>query len=87
MFWVYVLKSQTTGKTHTGYTKNLDLRLKRHNQELPTKVRSFTRLNKGPWKVVYKENFETKKAAMNREKQLKSAKGRQFIKREVLKRT
>ena len=32
-----------------------------------------------PWIVAYMEYFETKSLAMKREKQLKSAKGRDFI--------
>jgi len=32
-----------------------------------------------PWKVVYTEELNTKTEAMKREKQLKSAKGREFI--------
>ena len=32
-----------------------------------------------PWKIVYTEIFETKASAMQREKQLKSAKGREWI--------
>ncbi|MEM9390746.1 MAG: GIY-YIG nuclease family protein, partial [Bacteroidota bacterium] len=32
-----------------------------------------------PWKVIHTENYANKKEAMNREKQLKTAKGREFI--------
>ncbi|MDP2860673.1 MAG: GIY-YIG nuclease family protein [bacterium] len=80
MFYVYALRSETTGKIYIGYTKNLETRLKRHNQELPSKKGSYTKLNKGPWKVAYKEQLYTKEEALKREKQLKTAKGREFVK-------
>ncbi|PJC28177.1 endonuclease [Candidatus Shapirobacteria bacterium CG_4_9_14_0_2_um_filter_39_11] len=80
MFYVYVVKSETTGKIYIGYTSNLEVRLKRHNQELPTKKESYTYLNKGPWQTVYKEEYKTRQEAIKREKQLKSAGGRKFIK-------
>jgi len=32
-----------------------------------------------PWEILFTENFETKTEAMKREKQLKSAKGRNYI--------
>ncbi len=32
-----------------------------------------------PWKVVHTEEFDNKADAMKREKQLKSAKGREYI--------
>ena len=32
-----------------------------------------------PWKLVFVETFKTKQEAMLREKQLKTAKGREFI--------
>ncbi len=63
-----------------GQTSNLDLRLKRHNGELRGKINSFTHKNLGPWMVVYKEEFSTRKEAIKREKELKSFKGREFIK-------
>ena len=80
MFYTYVLQSKTTGKIYIGYTGNLKRRLQSHNQELPTKKGSYTKINKGPWEIVYKEEFQTKKEAIRREKQLKTAKGRKFIK-------
>ena len=75
MFTVYVLYSQKHNKIYVGYTSNLEQRLISHN-ELGTKGYS---IKFRPWKVVYREIFNNKKEAMQREKQLKSAKGRKFI--------
>jgi putative endonuclease len=80
MFVVYVIESQKTGKIYIGQTSDLGKRMKRHNQELPTKKTSYTTKNKGPWKIIYKEKYEARSEAIKREKQLKTAKGREFIK-------
>jgi putative endonuclease len=80
MFYTYTLKSKLTGKIYIGQTENLNLRLKRHNQKLKSKNRSYTKINKGPWQLIYKEEFKTRKEAIKREKELKSAQGRKFIK-------
>ncbi|HEX4957240.1 MAG TPA: GIY-YIG nuclease family protein [Lacibacter sp.] len=56
-------------------TSNLEQRFKSHN-ELGTK--GWT-IQFRPWQIVYQEQFAEKKNALTREKQLKSAKGREFI--------
>ena len=78
-FTVYVIQNQS-GKIYIGQTINLLNRLARHNGELPSKSRSFTKLNKGPWTLVYSEKHNSRKSAMERERELKSSRGRQFIK-------
>ena len=65
---------------YTGYTSDLDKRLKRHNQELPNKKSSFTSKNPGSWMLVYKEEFINREDAFFREKELKTGKGREFVK-------
>jgi len=75
MFTVYVLYSEVHDKIYVGFTSNLSQRLLSHN-ELGTK--GWT-IKFRPWKLVYKEEFQLKGEAMQREKELKSAKGRSFI--------
>lgn len=70
MFFVYVLQSETTGKYYIGQTNNLEQRLLRHNIHPD----SYTQ-NRGPWKVLYSEAYETRAEAMGREKEIKSYKG------------
>ncbi len=41
--------------------------------------------NHRPWKMVYKEEFSDKSLALQREKELKSHQGRDFIRKEILK--
>ncbi|MFC2135190.1 GIY-YIG nuclease family protein [Bacteroidota bacterium] len=38
-----------------------------------------------PWELIYSESYETRSDAMKREKELKSHKGRDFIKNTLLK--
>ena len=75
MFTVYVLYSQSYQKIYIGYTSSLEERFKSHN-ELATK--GWT-IKFRPWEIAHKEIFESKVDAMRREKELKSAKGREWI--------
>lgn len=75
MFTVYVLYSEKYHKIYIGYTCNIAQRLLAHN-ELETK--GYT-LRYRPWNLIHTEDFLEKSEAMKREKQLKSAKGREFI--------
>ncbi|MDD2807193.1 MAG: GIY-YIG nuclease family protein [Patescibacteria group bacterium] len=77
---VYVLKSESTGKIYIGQTNNIDDRLKRHNSLLSNKKSSYTSKNRGTWTLIYSETCQSRQLAIQREKQLKSYQGRQFIK-------
>ena len=75
MFTVYVLYSQKFGKIYIGFTADLDSRFKSHN-ELATKGWS---IKFRPWEIIYTEQHEAKQLAMQREKELKTGRGRKFI--------
>lgn len=75
MFTVYVLQSINFDKIYIGFTSNIENRIIAHNHPAN---KGWTKSFK-PWKVIYTEEFETKADAMNREKQLKNGKGREFI--------
>ncbi|MCK9352053.1 MAG: GIY-YIG nuclease family protein [Candidatus Paceibacterota bacterium] len=78
---VYVI-TNTVGKLYIGQTANLFQRLDYHNEILKSKKSSYTYKQKqGTWEVVYTEKFTTRSDAMRREKQLKTAKGREFLKK------
>jgi putative endonuclease len=79
MFYTYVIWNEQRDKIYIGHTDNLQDRLKRHNKILPSKNKSFTSKNNGVWGLVHFEEFKTRKEAIAREKQLKSAQGRKFI--------
>ncbi|MBI2405631.1 GIY-YIG nuclease family protein [Candidatus Microgenomates bacterium] len=78
MSWfVYALYNQESKKIYIGQTNNIGRRLLEHNQK---KGNHFTAKVLGEWKLVYKEEFEIREEAIRREKQLKSFRGREFLK-------
>jgi len=79
-YFVYVIKSQLSDKIYIGQTNNLKLRLQRHNCEIKSRKNCYTHKNKGPWVVIYKEEYLTRTESIKREAELKSFKGREFIK-------
>ena len=81
-FHVYVLHSTATDRIYVGYTSDLNARLKTHN-ELGAKGWTIAFR---PWTLVHSEIFPTKRMAMNREKELKTARGREFIRTHILNR-
>jgi putative endonuclease len=78
MFFVYILRSEASGKLYTGYTTDLDHRLGQHNHGITKSTK-----DRGPWIVVHTEEFSTRAEAMRREKYLKSGHGREQL-REIL---
>ncbi|MFH1427098.1 MAG: GIY-YIG nuclease family protein [Patescibacteria group bacterium] len=79
MFIVYAIYNDEKEKIYIGHTEDLINRIKRHNNELPNKIKSYTSKNKGEWILVHKEEYNTRQEATKREKQLKSYQGRKFI--------
>ena len=78
MFTVYVLYNPDY-RTYVGYSANFEKRFSEHNN-IKGKKRGWTRL-RGPWKVLYKEEFESKREALRKERELKPGRGREFIKK------
>jgi putative endonuclease len=83
MFYVYAIKNQED-KIYIGQTIDLKVRLQRHNGLLKNKKTSFTNKNKGVWELIYKEALTSRKEAIKRETELKSYKGREFIRTLIL---
>tara|TARA_Y100000590_G_C15512488_1_gene935946 strand:+ start:641 stop:904 length:264 start_codon:yes stop_codon:yes gene_type:complete len=63
-YYVYVIGTTKNSKltTYVGYTKNLRIRIKLHNEGKGAK---FTRGRE--WKLIYSEKFLKKKNALSRE--------------------
>lgn len=74
MYIVYVLKSLKDYKTYTGYTDNIEKRLKEHNQG---KVQATK--NRRPFAILYLENFQELTEAKHREIYWKSGAGRRKL--------
>ncbi len=76
MFTVYVIQSSNMKRYYIGFTSDLEARLRHHNSGA-----NRSTANRGPWKVIYKEEFQDKKSAWLREKQIKSYKGGEAFKK------
>ncbi len=75
MFTVYVLRSDINHRLYVGQTNNLSRRLFEHNSGHST----YTKLTK-PFRLIYQENFTTRREAIAREIELKTGKGREWLK-------
>ena len=78
MFSVYVLRSKSTGLLYTGSTSDLARRLEEHNSDVSTSTK-----HRGPWELLYREDYPTRAEAVRRERELKTGKGRDELKRIV----
>ena len=77
-YYVYILQSTIDLKFYTGYTKDLNNRLQLHNAG---KVKSTK--NRIPLKLVYWEGCLNQQDATRREKYLKTAWGKRYVKNRI----
>jgi putative endonuclease len=75
-YQVYVIKSKKNGSLYKGYSLNAKDRLIQHNLGKSNYTSKFT-----PWELVYVEQVDSLQEAIKREKYLKSAAGRRFLKK------
>ncbi len=78
-YYVYILQSQKDRYFYVGYTKNLIERLQKHNKG---KVESTKK--RAPLELVYWEGCLNQKDAVKREKYLKTAWGKRYIKNRII---
>ena len=78
MVTVYVIESLKDGTWYTGMSLNVNKRLKEHNQ-------GKNRFTKGhmPWKIIYTENLPDWASARIREKYLKTAAGKIWLRKKL----
>ncbi len=67
MFYIYILKSLSTGRFYIGSTENTVNRLTEHNSGKVKATRNFR-----PWIIIYTESFPTRSEADRRERQIKA---------------
>lgn len=72
--YVYVLQSEKTEQLYTGFTSDLEHRVGQHDAGITKSTK-----NRGPWRLVYQEQYDSRAEAMRREKFLKSGKGREQL--------
>jgi putative endonuclease len=75
---LYILRSQSTTRYYVGQTQDFDERVAYHNANF-----SMSLKNRGPWQLVYQEEFATRAEAVRRERQIKPWKDHAMIHRWV----
>ena len=80
MWWVYAIYNTKVDKIYIGISQNLKRHVSEHNQK---RGNHFSARYKGVWRLVYKECIGVKQDALKREKQLKSYRGRVFIRSQI----
>jgi putative endonuclease len=72
-YFVYILRSEKTGRTYVGFCEEISVRLKRHNAGEVKATRSGR-----PWHVLWTDELPDYESARHREKYLKSGAGRRW---------
>ncbi len=75
MYYVYALVSQKDRKLYVGYTEDLRKRISEHNRGKVTSTRYRV-----PFKLIYYEACRNKADALHRERYLKTAYGKRYLK-------
>ena len=75
-YCTYIIYSETIESYYIGMTSNTDERIRKHNG----KSKGFTN-RANDWKFVYSKSFSDKASALKHEKQIKSWKSKDRIKR------
>jgi putative endonuclease len=78
MYFAYVLKSIEHDYLYKGLCHDLEKRILQHNSGMTESIRPYI-----PFKLVYFEEFETEKEAIEREKYFKSAAARRYLKNKI----
>ena len=75
MFYVYVLLGKKDRKNYVGFTENLKLRFKQHNEGLVASTK-----DRKPLILIYYEACLNQTDATKREKYLKTTYGKRYVK-------
>jgi putative endonuclease len=81
MYIVYALYNSDHKKIYIGQTKNLENRVALHQKGVFQN--SYTARFSGEWMLIYTEQTSDRIEALRREKQLKSYRGREFVKTHI----
>ena len=74
MFYVYVLRSEKTGRRYVGSSRDVHSRLQQHNSG-----HSLATKHGAPWRLIHQEEFLTRTEAVRRERFYKTGRGREFL--------
>ena len=75
MYYVYVMRSKRDKKFYTGFTGDLQNRLREHNTGRVPSTKE-----RGPFELIYYEACLNEQDALAREKYLKSGMGKRYLK-------
>jgi len=78
MYIIYAIYNKDHDKFYIGQTENLEKRLQMHNNK--AFKNGYTSRFDGEWQLIYNEEVASRQEALIREKQLKSFRGREFVK-------
>ena len=78
MYYVYAIKSIERIYIYVGMTNNIERRLAQHNNGQNRSTKAYK-----PFKLIYKEIYNTSTEAREREKYLKSGIGKEFLKMQI----
>ena len=73
-YFVYIIESLKDGSYYVGSTQNLAERMERHNQG-----RSKYTKTKRPWSLIYHKEYPDRSSAIQREKEIKVKKNKEYI--------
>ena len=69
-FWVYILRSLSTGRFYCGHTGDLERRINQHNDP-EYELSRTTKVYKGPWEIIWNRECSGRGEAMKLEKSIK----------------
>jgi putative endonuclease len=75
MYYVYVIQSKKDKQFYTGFTRDLENRLREHNVGRVSSTK-----NRGPFELIYYEACLNEQDGLVREKYLKSGMGKRYLK-------
>ncbi len=74
-YYLYILHSEKLDRFYTGSSADPEKRLMRHNAGATSSTKPGR-----PWKIVHREEFESRSEAIKRENYIKRMKSKVFIK-------
>ena len=75
MYYVYVIQSKRDKQFYTGFTRDLENRIREHNEGRVSSTKE-----RGPFELIYYESCLNEQDALAREKYLKSGMGKRYLK-------
>ncbi len=69
-FWVYIIRSETSGRFYCGQSRDPERRLRQHNDP-SNDLSQTTKRFQGPWNLVWLKEVEDGSEAMRLERQIK----------------